>query len=147
MLNIEKTLRSVRELLDMLREEGFKFVLTESAEPDCVAAIIEESGNRFLPWPECLVFPDCTFRLRDFDGHLAGVYPFEEFCACLIKQTADRCRGLAEKKRGQWVSLCDGRDIPVPDQIVAIVDGLEYKAKRLDSLNFPVPGVSHGGGE
>lgn len=147
MLNIEKTLQSVRELLGMLREEGFKFVLTESVEPDCVAAIIEESGNRFLPWPECLVFPDCTFRLRDFDGHLAGVYPFEGFCACLIKQTADRCRGLAEKKRGQWVSLCDGRDIQVPEPIVAIVDGLEYKAKRLDSLNFPVCGVSHGDGE
>lgn len=147
MLNIEKTLQSVRELLGMLREEGFKFVLTESAEPDCVAAIIEESGNRFLPWSECLVFPDCTLRLRDFDGHLAGVYPLEEFCACLIKQTADRCRELAEKKRGQWVSLCDGRDIPVPDPIVAIVAGLEYKAKRLDSLNFPVPGVSHGDGE
>ena len=146
MLNIEKTLLSVRELLGMLREEGFKFVLTESVEPDCVAAIIE-SGNRFLPWAECLVYPDCTFRLRDFDGHLAGVYPFEEFCGCLIKQTADRCRELAEKKRGQWVSLCDGRDIPVPKPIVAIVDGLEYKAKRLDSLNFPVPGVSHGDGE
>lgn len=146
MLNIEKTLLSVRELLGMLREEGFKFILTESVEPDCVAAI-KESGNRFLPWSECLVFPDCTFRLRDFDGHLAGVYPFEEFCVYLIKQTADRCRELAEKKRGQWVSLCDGRDIPVPDSIVAIVDGLEYKAKRLDSLNFPVYGVSHGDGE
>lgn len=147
MLNIEKTLLSVRELLDMLRDEGFKFVLTESVEPDCVAAIIEESGNRFLPWSECLVYPDCTFRLRDFDGHLAGVYPFEEFCACLIKQTAGRCHELAEKKRGQWVSLCDGGDIPVPAPIVAIVDGLEYKAKRLDSLNFPVYGVSHGDGE
>lgn len=146
MLNIEKTLISVRELLDMLREEGFKFVLTESAEPDCVAAI-KEPRNRFLPWAECLVFPDCTFRLRDFDGHLAGVYPFDKFRACLIKQTADRCRELSEKKRGQWVSLCDGRDIPVPAQIVDIVDGLEYKAKRLDSLNFPVPGVSHGDGE
>lgn len=147
MLNIEKTLQSVRELLGMMREEGFKFTLTESVEPDCVAAIIEEQRSCFLPWSECLVFPDCTFRLRDFDGHLAGVYPFEEFCACLIKQTADRCRALAEKKRGQWVSLCDGRDIPVPEAIVAIVDGLEYKAKRLDSLNFPVSGVSHGYGE
>lgn len=147
MLNIEKTLLSVRELLDMLRMEGFGFVLTESSEPDCVAAIIEESGNWFLPWAECLVFPDCTFRLRDFDGHLAGVYPFEEFCVCLIKQTANRCRELAEKKRGQWVSLCDGGDIPVPAAVVAIVDGLEYKAKRLESLNFPVYGVSHGDGE
>ena len=76
MLNIEKTLQSVRDLLDRLDKEGVEFALVESEYSDCVAGI--RNPNKVYVFLECSIRPNGTFVWRDYDHH-KGVCDFDEF--------------------------------------------------------------------
>lgn len=135
MLKIEKTLRSVRDLLDRLGKEGVEFTLVESSYSDRVADI-RNPENGALVFLECSIRPNGTFVWRDYDRH-KGVCDFNEFRVRIINLTADKCLGKAEDKRRKWTDLCDGADTPMPDSLAAVVSGLEDKADRLKALLEP----------
>lgn len=126
MLKIEKTLRSVRDLLDRLGKEGVEFTLVESSYSDRVADIREVPEHRLFVFLECSIRPNGTFVWRDYDRH-KGVCDFNEFRVRIITLTADKCLDKAEDKRRQWVGLCDGADTAMPDSLAAVVSGLEDK--------------------
>lgn len=134
MLNIEKTLQSVRGLLDRLSKEGVEFALVESEYSDCVADIRDPNG--------ALVFLDCAIRThglfvwQDYNGH-KGVCDFDEFRVRIINLTADEYLDKAKDKRKQWVDLCDGTDTPMPESLAAVVSDMEDKANRLKALLEP----------
>ena len=136
MLKIEKTLRSVRDLLDRLGKEGVEFTLVESSYSDRVADIREVPDHRLFVFLECSIRPNGTFVWRDYDRH-KGVCDFNEFRVRIITLTADKCLDKAEDKRRQWVGLCDGADTAMPDSLAAVVSGLEDKANRLKALLEP----------
>lgn len=65
MLDIEKTLQSVRDLLDRLGKEGVEFALVESEYSDYVADI--RNPNKVYVFLECSIRPNGTFVWRDYD--------------------------------------------------------------------------------
>lgn len=134
MLNIEKTLQSVRDLLDRLSKEGVEFTLTESKYSDYIADI--RDPNRAYVFLECSIRPDGAFVWRDYDYH-KGVCDFDEFRVRIINLTADEYLDKAKDKREQWVGLCDGTDTPMPDSLAAVVSDMEDKANRLKALLEP----------
>lgn len=73
MLNIEKTLQSVRDLLDRLGKEGVEFTLVESEYSDYVADI--RGPNKVYVFLDCSIRPNGTFVWRDYDHH-KGVCDF-----------------------------------------------------------------------
>lgn len=134
MLKIEKTLQSVRDLLDRLSKEGVEFTLTESEYSDCVADIRDpDKAYMFL---ECSIRPNGTFVWRDYDRH-KGVCDFGEFRVRIITLTVDEYLDRAKDKRKQWGDLCDGTDTPMPDSLAAVVSDMENKANRLKALLEP----------
>ena len=134
MLNIEKTLQSVRGLLDRLGKEGVEFTLVESEYSDCVADI--HDPNKVYVFLECSIRPNGTFVWRDYDQH-KGVCDFDEFRVRIINLTADEYLDKAKDKREQWDDLCDGTDMPMPDSLAAVVSDMENKANRLKALLEP----------
>lgn len=134
MLNIEKTLQSVRDLLDRLGKEGVEFVLTESKYSDCIADI--RNPNKVYVFLECSIHPNGTFIWRDYDRH-KGVCDFDEFRVRIITLTADSYLDKAKDKRKQWVDLCDSTDTPMPELLAAAVSDMEDKATRLKTLLEP----------
>lgn len=134
MLNIEKTLQSVRDLLDRLGKEGVEFTLVESECSDCVADI--RNPNKAYVFLECSIRPNGTFVWRDYDHH-KGVCDFDEFRVRIITLTADEYLDRAKDKRKQWADLCDGADTPMPDSLAAVVSDMENKANRLKALLEP----------
>ena len=134
MLNIEKTLQSVRDLLDRLGKEGVKFALVESKYSDCIADI--RNPNKVYVFLECSIRPNGTFSWRDYDRH-KGVCDFDEFRVRIITLTADSYLDKAKDKRKQWASLCDGTDTPMSDSLTAAVSDMEDKATRLKTLLEP----------
>lgn len=134
MLKIEKTLQSVRDLLDRLDKEGVKFTLVESKYSDCVAGI--RNPNKVSVFLECSIRPNGTFVWRDYDNH-KGVCDFDEFRVRIITLTADEYLDKAKDKRKQWVDLCEGTDTPMPDSLAADVSDMEDKANRLKALLEP----------
>lgn len=134
MLNIEKTLQSVRDLLDRLSKEGVEFALVESEYSDCIADI--RDPNEVYVFLECSIRPNGTFVWRDYDDH-KGVCDFDEFRVRIITLTADACLDKAEDKRRKWIGLCDGADTPMPDPLAAVVSDMEDKADRLKALLEP----------
>lgn len=134
MLNIEKTLQSVRDLLDRLGKEGVEFTLTESEYSDCIADI--HNPNEVYVFLECSIRPNGTFVWWDCDRH-KGVCDFDEFRVRIITLTADEYLDKAKDKRKQWVDLCDGTDTPMPDSLAAVVSDMEDKANRLKALLEP----------
>lgn len=134
MLNIEKTLQSVRDLLDRLGKEGVEFALTESKYSDCIADI--RNPNKVYVFLECSIHPNGTFIWRDYDRH-KGVCDFDEFRVRIITLTADSYLDKAKDKRKQWASLCGSTDIPMPDSLAAAVSDIENKATRLKALLEP----------
>lgn len=134
MLNIEKTLQSVRDLLDRLGKEGVEFTLVESEYSDCVADIRDpEDTYVFL---DCAIRTHGLFVWQDYNGH-KGVCDFDEFRVRIINLTADAYLDKAKDKRKQWASLCDGADTPMPDSLAAVVSDMEDKANRLKALLEP----------
>lgn len=134
MLNIEKTLQSVRDLLDRLGKEGVEFTLVESEYSDCIADIRNpEDTYVFL---DCAIRTHGLFVWQDYNGH-KGVCDFDEFCVRIINLTADAYLDKAKEKREQWVGLCDGTDTPMPDSLAAVVSDMEDKANRLKALLEP----------
>lgn len=134
MLNIEKTLQSVRDLLDRLGKEGVEFTLVESKYSDCIADIRNpEDTYVFL---DCAIRPNGTFFWQDYDRH-KGVCDFNEFRVRIITRTADEYLDKAKDKRKQWVDLCEGVDTPIPDSLAAVVSDMEDKANRLKALLEP----------
>lgn len=107
MLKIEKTLQSVRDLLDRLSKEGVEFALVESEYSDYVADI--RNPNKVYVFLECSIRPNGTFVWRDYDHH-KGVCDFDEFRVRIITLTADKYLDKAKDKRKQWASLCDGTE-------------------------------------
>lgn len=134
MLKIEKTLKSVRDLLDRLSKEGVEFALTESEYSDCVADI--RDPNKAYVFLECSIRPNGTFVWRDYDNH-KGVCDFDEFRVRIITLTADEYLDKAKDKRKQWADLCEGTDTPMPDSLTAVVSDMENKANRLKALLEP----------
>lgn len=134
MLNIEKTLQSVRDLLDRLSKEDVKFALTESKYSDCIADI--RNPNKVYVFLECSIQPNGTFIWRDYDRH-KGVCDFDEFRVRIITLTADSYLDKAKDKRKQWGDLCEGTDTPMPESLVAVVSDMENKANRLKVLLEP----------
>lgn len=134
MLNIEKTLQSVRDLLDRLSKEDVKFALTESKYSDCIADI--RNPNKVYVFLECSIQPNGTFIWRDYDRH-KGVCDFDEFRVRIITLTADSYLDKAKDKRKQWGDLCEGTDTPMPESLVAAVSDMEDKANRLKTLLEP----------
>ena len=128
MLNIEKTLQSVRNLLDRLGKEGVEFMLVESKYSDCIADIRNPKDT--------YVFLDCAIRThglfvwQDYNGH-KGVCDFDEVRVRIINLTADAYLNKAKDKRKQWAILCDGADMPMPDSLSAVVSDMEDKVNRL----------------
>lgn len=135
MLNIEKTLQSVRDLLDRLGKEGVEFTLVESKYSDCVADV-RNPNNKVYVFLECSIRPNGTFVWRDYDYH-KGVCDFDEFRVRIITLTADRYLDRAKDKRKRWDDLCDGADTPMPDSLAAVVSDMEDKANRLKALLEP----------
>ena len=135
MLKIEKTLQSVRDLLDRLSREGVKFTLVESKYSDYVADI-RNPNNKVYVFLECSIRPNGTFVWRDYDNH-KGVCDFDEFRVRIITLTADEYLDKAKDKRKQWVDLCEGTDTPMPDSLAADVSDMEDKANRLKALLEP----------
>lgn len=134
MLNIEKTLQSVRDLLDRLGKEGVEFTLAESEYSDCVANVRDPKDvNVFL---DCAIRPDSTFVWEDYDNH-KGTCGFDEFRVRIINLTADAYFDKAREKREQWSDLCDGADTPMPESLSAIVSDMEGKSSRLRTLLKP----------
>lgn len=142
MLKIEKTLQSVRELLDMLSKEGVEFALYEPSDGDCVANI-RATQTEWMISPSCTTRPDSTSRCRYYDRP-QEICDFDGFRERITRLTSRRCRDKAEDKRVQWRSLCDGADMPMPDSLAAIVSGLEDASRHLGQWNFDNFGVSHG---
>lgn len=134
MLNIEKRLQSVRDLLDRLGKEGVEFTLVESECSDYVADI--RDPNKAYVFLECSIRPNGTFVWRDYDNH-KGVCDFDEFRVRIITLTADEYLDRAKDKRKQWEDLCDGTDTPMPDSLAAVVSDMENKANRLKALLEP----------
>lgn len=134
MLNIEKTLQSVRDLLGRLSKEGVEFALVESEYSDCIADI--RDPNEVYVFLTCSICPNGTFIWRDYDRH-KGVCDFDEFRVRIITLTADACLDKAEDKRRKWIGLYDGADTPMPDPLVAVVSDMEDKADRLKALLEP----------
>lgn len=134
MLNIEKTLQSVRGLLDRLGKEGVEFTLVESEYSDCVADI--RNPNGVYVFLECSIRPNGTFVWWDYDRH-KGVCDFDEFRVRIITLAADEYLDRAKDKRKQWADLCDGADTPMPDSLAAVVSDMEDKANRLKALLEP----------
>lgn len=134
MLNIEKTLQSVRDLLDRLGKEGVEFALTESKYSDCIADI--RNPNEAYVFLECSIQPNGTFVWRDYDCH-KGVCGFDEFRVRIITLTADEYLDKVKDKRKQWSDLCDGTDTPMPESLAAVVSDMENKANRLKALLEP----------
>jgi hypothetical protein len=135
MLNIEKTLQSVRGLLDRLGKEGVEFTLVESKYSDCVADV-RNPNNKVYVFLECSIRPNGTFVWRDYDHH-KGVCDFDEFRVRIITLAADEYLDRAKDKRKQWADLCDGADTPMPDSLAAVVSDMEDKANRLKALLEP----------
>lgn len=135
MLKIEKTLQSVRDLLDRLDKEGVEFALVESECSDCVADI-RNPNNKVYVFLACSIRPDGAFVWRDYDHH-KGVCDFDEFRVRIITLTADRYLDKAKGKRKQWASLCDSADTPMPDSLTVAVSDMENKANRLKALLEP----------
>ena len=135
MLKIEKTLQSVRDLLDRLSKEGVEFTLVESEYSDCVADIRDHNDETYV-FLECSIRPDGAFVWRDYDHH-KGVCDFDEFRVRIITLTADEYLDKAKDKRKQWADLCDGTDTPMPDSLAAVVSDMEDKANRLKALLEP----------
>lgn len=131
MLNIEKTLQSVRDLLDRLGKEGVEFTLVDSECSGYIADI--RNPNRMCVFLACSIRPDGTFIWWDYDRH-KGVCDFDEFRVRIINLTADEYLDKAKDKRRQWASLCDGADTPMPDPLAAVVSDMEDKANRLKAL-------------
>lgn len=134
MLRIEKTLQSVRGLLERLSKEGVKFTLVESEYSDCIADI--RDPNEAYVFLECSIRPNGTFVWRDYDHH-KGVCDFDEFRVRIITLAADEYLDKAKEKHEQWVGLCDGTDTPMPDSLAAVVSDIEDKANRLKALLEP----------
>lgn len=134
MLRIEKTLRSVRDLLDRLSKEGVEFTLIESECSDYVADI--RDPDKAYVFLECSIRPNGTFVWRDYDNH-KGVCDFGEFRVRIITLTADEYLDKAKDKRKQWTDLCEGTDTPMPDSLAAVVSDMENKANRLKTLLEP----------
>lgn len=134
MLNIEKTLQSVRDLLDRLDKEGVEFTLVESEYSDYVADI--RDPNKVYVFLACSIRPNGTFVWRDYDHH-KGVCDFDEFRVRIITLTADRYLDKAKGKRKRWDGLCEGTDTPMPDSLAAVVSDMENKANRLKALLEP----------
>ncbi|MBM6746380.1 hypothetical protein H6G88_03555 [Bifidobacterium ruminantium] len=134
MLNIEKTLQSVRDLLDRLSKEGVEFALTESEYSDCVADI--RDPDKAYVFLECSIRPNGTFVWRDYGNH-KGVCDFDEFRVRIINLAADEYLDKAKDKRKQWADLCEGADTPMPDSLAAVVSDMENKANRLKALLEP----------
>lgn len=134
MLKIEKTLQSVRDLLDRLGKEGVEFALVESEYSDYVADI--RNPNKVYVFLECSIRPNGTFVWRDYDHH-KGVCDFDEFRVRIITLTADRYLDKAKGKRKRWDGLCEGTDTPMPDSLAAVVSDMEDKANRLKALLEP----------
>lgn len=134
MLNIEKTLQSVRDLLDRLSKEGVEFTLVESGRSDYVADILDP--NKVYVFLDCAIRPNGTFVWWDCNGY-KGVCDFDEFRVRIITLTADSYLDRAKDKRKQWADLCDGTDTPMPDSLTAVVSDMEDKANRLKALLEP----------
>lgn len=134
MLNIEKTLQSVRDLLDRLGKEGVEFALVEPECSDYVADI--RNPNKVYVFLACSIRPDGTFVWWDYDRH-KGVCDFDEFRVRIITLTADACLDRAKDMRKRWVGLCDGADTPMPDPQAAVVSDMEDKTDRLKALLEP----------
>lgn len=135
MLNIEKTLQSVRDLLDRLGREGVEFALVESECSDCVADIRNPNDGTYV-FLECSIRPNGTFVWWDCNQH-KGVCDFDEFRVRIITLAADEYLDRAKDKRKQWADLCDGTDTPMPDPLAAVVSDMEDKANRLKALLEP----------
>lgn len=134
MLNIEKTLQSVRDLLDRLGREGVEFALVE---PECSGYTANiRNPNKVYVFLACSIRPDGTFVWWDYDRH-KGVCDFDEFRVRIINLTADACLDRAKDMRKRWVGLCDGTDTPMPDSLAAVVSDMEDKADRLKALLEP----------
>lgn len=134
MLDIEKTLQSVRDLLDRLGKEGVEFTLVESEYSDYVADI--RNPNKVYVFLDCSIRPNGTFVWRDYDHH-KGVCDFDEFRVRIITLTANKYLDKAKDKRKQWASLCEGTDTPMPDSLAVAVSDMEDKANRLKALLEP----------
>ena len=134
MLNIEKTLQSVRDLLDRLGKEGVEFALVESEYSDCIADI--RNPNKAYVFLECSIRPNGTFIWRDYDRH-KGVCDFDEFRVRIITLTADEYLDRAKDKRKQWDDLCEGTDTPMPESLAVAISDMEDKANRLKALLEP----------
>lgn len=134
MLKIEKTLQSVRDLLDRLGKEGVEFALVESEYSDYIADI--RNPDKVYVFLTCSIRPNGTFVWRDYDNH-KGVCDFDEFRVRIITLTADEYLDKAKDKRKQWDDLCDGADTPMPDSLAAVVSDMENKANRLRTLLNP----------
>ena len=134
-LNIEKTLQSVRDLLDRLSKEGVEFTLVESECSDYVADI-RNPNSKTCVFLECSIRPNGTFVWRGYDNH-KGVCDFNEFRVRIIALTADEYFDKAKDKRKQWEDLCDGTDTPMPNSLTAVVSDMENKANRLKALLEP----------
>lgn len=133
-LNIEKTLQSVRDLLDRLGKEGAEFTLVDSEYSDCIADI--HDPDKVYVFLQCSIRPNGTFVWLDYDRH-KGVCDFDEFRVRIITLTAEEYFGKAKDKRKQWADLCDGADMPMPDSLAAVVSDMENKANRLKALLEP----------
>ena len=96
MLKIEKTLQSIRDLLDRLGKEGVEFALVESEYSDYVADI--RNPNKVYVFLECSIRPNGTFVWRDYDHH-KGVCDFDEFRVRIITLTANKYLDKAKDKR------------------------------------------------
>lgn len=134
MLNIEKTLQSVRDLLDRLSKEGVEFALVESECSGYIADI--RNPNKVYVFLECSIRPDGTFVWWDYDRH-KGVCDFDEFRVRIITLAADEYLDKAKGKRKQWASLCDSADTPMPESLAVAVSDMENKANRLKALLEP----------
>ena len=135
MLKIEKTLQSVRDLLDRLDKEGVEFALVESECSDYVADI-RNPNNKVYVFLECSIRPNGTFVWRDYDHH-KGVCDFDEFRVRIITLTANKYLDKAKDKRKQWASLCEGTDTLMPESLAVAVSDMEDKANRLKALLEP----------
>lgn len=134
MLKIEKTLQSVRDLLDRLSKEGVEFALVE---PECSGYIADIlNPNKVYVFLACSIRPDGAFVWRDYDHH-KGVCDFDEFRVRIITLAADEYLDKAKGKRKQWASLCDSADTPMPESLTVAVSDMENKANRLKALLEP----------
>lgn len=135
MLNIEKTLQSVRDLLDRLSKEGVEFALVESKYCNCVAGI-QDPKDDVRVFLDCTIGTDGRFSWQDYDGH-EGLCDFDEFRVLIINLTANKYLDKAKDKRKQWASLCEGTDTPMPESLAVAVSDMENKANRLKALLEP----------